>query len=86
MEEARAIVRGWKQRPRRATFVDEWDRLLSLPIEDVRRKITRRTPDADRLRLSSPFALTKTRVMTADQRIKLWQKVKHPGPIARRTN
>lgn len=68
------VVRGWKRFPNPAAFVVQWDRLLSRPIMELRREITRRTPDADRLRASSPFALIPTRVMSADQRIRLWHK------------
>ena len=58
LEEARDIVRGWKQEQERPTYVDQWDELLWRSVDEVRREIVRRTPDATRLRLSSPFYLT----------------------------
>ncbi len=82
VDEARVVVRDWKRRSNHVAVAEEWECLLSLPIEQLRREITRRTPDADRLRASSPFALTATRVVSADQRAQLWQKVKRPTRIA----
>jgi hypothetical protein len=86
VDEARVVVRDWKRHPDHATFVEEWERLLSLPIEQLRREITRRTPEADRLRASSPFALIATRVMSTDQRTQLWQKIRPPVHIAHGTS
>lgn len=36
-------------------FVREWMSLLDKDVDTVRRKITERSPDMDRLRISSPF-------------------------------
>ncbi|NKK58820.1 hypothetical protein GFM44_23265 [Rhizobium leguminosarum bv. viciae] len=35
--------------------LDEWRELLSRPVEEVRRLLTARTEDMDRLRIDSPF-------------------------------
>jgi hypothetical protein len=72
LDEAREVVRGWLRDPEHARFADEWYRLLSLPVADVRREITRRTPEAERLRVSSPFALTPTEVVRGEERGRLW--------------
>ena len=66
LDEAREVVRRWKRESPRATYVEAWDSLLSRSIEDVRREIVRRTPEAERLRVSSPFALTPTRVVSGE--------------------
>ena len=63
LDEAREVVRAWKRESRHPLFVKEWDRLLSQPVEQVRREITRRTSEADRLRSSSPFAVIPTKVV-----------------------
>jgi hypothetical protein len=67
LDEAREVVRAWKAEPRHPLFVEEWEGLLSYPLEEVRREITRRTPEADRLRVSSPFALTPTKVVSGGE-------------------
>lgn len=64
--EAREVVDGWKRDPRHPYYVDAWDHLLSRSIDDVRREIVRRTPEAARLRTSSPFPLAATRVALDD--------------------
>lgn len=71
LDEGRAVVRAWKRDERRASFVDEWESILSGSVEDVRREIVRRTPDLDRLRSSSPFYLTPTRVLSPENRLRL---------------
>ena len=86
IDEARGVVRGWQRQPDHAGFVTEWARLLSLPVSQLRCEITRRTPDADRLRASSPFALIPSRIVSADQRVRLWEKINRPAPIARGKN
>jgi hypothetical protein len=63
LDEAREVVRAWKCESRHPLFVEEWDTLLARPMEQVRREIIRRTPEADRLRASSPFAVIPTKVV-----------------------
>ena len=58
--QARLVLDRWKQAaPDHGWqgWLEEWDKLLALPVERVRREIVRRTETADRLRISSPFAL-----------------------------
>ena len=71
MDEARAIVRAQKLDHAVAGSADEWDRLLSRPVHEVCREITRRTPAAVRLRIDSPFYLTPTRAVSEAQRLRL---------------
>ena len=72
LDEAREVVRVWKREDPHPSYVDDWDRLLSLPVEAVRREITRRTPEARRLRVSSPFPLTPSGVVDGKERERLW--------------
>lgn len=67
LDEAREVVRRWKSDGRTPSYVDAWAELLSRPVDEVRREITRRTPEAARLRVSSPFALTATRVIRGEE-------------------
>lgn len=53
-----------------------WRELLSRPLDEVRREITRPTERMTELRISSPFAVTPTKVMTEEQRLRLWKKIK----------
>jgi len=71
LDEARDVVRAWKQDFPRPFYVDEWDKLLARPIEEVRREIVRRSPHLNRLRISSPFALTPTKVMQGENLARL---------------
>lgn len=68
LDEARALVRAWRGAPLRTAAVDEWDALLGRSLPEVRAAITRRTRDADRLRIDSPFFVTRTRIVSDDQR------------------
>ena len=78
LDEAKEVVRRWKSAPRRPSYVNAWDRLLSRTVEEVRREITRRTPEADRLRVSSPFALTPTKVLRGGDIRRLRRTVSRP--------
>ena len=82
LDEARAVVAKWKCESRHATFVDDWERLLARPLSEVRREITRRTPDAYRLRVSSPFPLIPTQVVSTVDMSRLRRLASRP-PIAR---
>lgn len=68
LDEARALVRAWRGAPLRTMVVDQWDALLDRPLSEVRAAITRRSRDADRLRIDSPFFVTQTRIVSEDQR------------------
>jgi hypothetical protein len=81
LEEARAVVRAWKQDNPHPSYVDEWDDLLSRPLESVRRQITRRTPTLTRLRISSPFYLTPTRVLSEADRLRLRRTISAPATV-----
>lgn len=75
LDEARAVVAAWQAEAGHPAYVDDWAALLARPASVVRREITRRSPEATRLRLSSPFALTPTKVMSAEQIDRLWKTV-----------
>lgn len=81
LDEAREVVRGWKQNNGNPSYVEAWERLLSRPADEVRREITRRTPQATRLRISSPFALTPTRLLDRDSLARL-RRVISQAPTA----
>jgi hypothetical protein len=81
LEEARAVVRAWMQDDPHPSYVDEWNVLLSLPLETVRREITRRTPTLTRLRISSPFYLTPTRVLSEADRLRLRRAISRPVTV-----
>ncbi len=66
LDEAREVVRGWKRKSGNPSYVKDWERLLSISVDEVRREITRRTPQATRLRISSPFALIRTKLLDRD--------------------
>ena len=83
LDEARAVVAHWKRQPIRASYVDEWAALLDGPVERVRRDIVRRTPESNRLRRSSPFALTATQVLAAEGAVRLRKRLSRPVLIAR---
>jgi len=60
IDQARLVLDRWRQAdPGQGwrSWIEEWGRLLRLPVERVRMEIVRRTETADRLRISSPFAL-----------------------------
>jgi hypothetical protein len=73
--EARDLVRIWRGAPRHASFVEDWQRLLSLPVRDVRREIVRRSPAAARLRATSPFPLIPTQILPEQAIARLWRLV-----------
>lgn len=72
VDEAREVVRDWKTDDPHPHYVEEWERILSLSVLEVRREITRRTPEANRLRVSSPFPLTRTAVLGNEEKERLW--------------
>jgi len=41
------------------TFIHNWSEFLSLPVSEIRHRLTRRDEQMTRLRLSSPFMLAK---------------------------
>jgi hypothetical protein len=74
IEEARRVVDAWSRgTPHPPLFVREWRRLLSSSADVVGREIVHHAPDAERLRGSSPFALTPSRLLTRDQVRRLWR-------------
>lgn len=72
VDEAKAVVQVWKGAAFRPTFVAEWDGLLSAPVAVVRREIVRTTPEAERLRGTSPFALIPRQFLSSARIRKLW--------------
>jgi hypothetical protein len=60
VDQARLVLGRWKQAHADRgwqSWIAEWESLLGLPVDKIRNEIVRRTERADRLRLSSPFAL-----------------------------
>jgi hypothetical protein len=76
LEEARARVAPRPRSTPEPTWTTAWRDLLSRPLDEVRREITRPTERMTELRISSPFALTPTKVMSEDQRLRLWKKIR----------
>lgn len=76
IDEAREVVEDWIRAsgPQRPTYVDEWREILAQPTDAVRREIIRRTQRMTRLRISSPFPLMRTRLLSQDQRLALYSK------------
>ena len=57
--EVQAVIARWRQRrgPARSDrYLDEWEQLLMLPIEDLERAVCADTEHAAALRSTSPFA------------------------------
>ncbi|MCP5365224.1 MAG: GNAT family N-acetyltransferase [Hyphomicrobiales bacterium] len=74
VDEARQVVASWIAADRSPpSFVSAWRRLVSAPKERLVEQIIRRTPEAERLRESSPFALIPSRLLTPRQVERLWR-------------
>lgn len=65
--EARSIADAWASDPDAPTFALAWSALLARPLPEVRRAITRRGPEAARLRTTSPFYLLARPVLPTEQ-------------------
>jgi hypothetical protein len=55
VDSARRALDAMEDRIGHTPYMDEWRDILSGPSSEVRRKITGRDEDMDRLRISSPF-------------------------------
>lgn len=76
IDRARAVVDTWSRgTPHPPAFVKEWRQVLACPVEVVRREIVHHTPQADRLRGSSPFALIPSWFLTREQVRRFWRMV-----------
>jgi GNAT superfamily N-acetyltransferase len=74
IDEARAVVDTWSSgAPYPPAFVKEWRHALALPADAIRREIVRHTPQADRLRGCSPFALIPSWLLTLKQVRRFWR-------------
>jgi len=77
VEHARAVLDGWKTSAEDrgwSGWIEEWDKLLGLPLPALRKAITCRTETAQRLRLSSPFAVVPDLMITdIDTRKRIWR-------------
>jgi hypothetical protein len=81
IDDARRILQEWQRTRPQALWMEEWGALLSLPIPSLRRELTRRTERADRLRISSPFAVTPgVGIAAEDLRRRLWRMAKRGTP------
>jgi hypothetical protein len=57
VEEAKHRIWAWRQQGQiDAGYADEWERVLNLPLPDIRRVITDDSPPSADLRQNSPFA------------------------------
>lgn len=57
VEEARYVLYRWRAQGHiDDRYADAWERLLELPVRDIKRAIVEEGPDADDLRQNSPFA------------------------------
>ena len=77
VEQARTVVR---QRPDEPRWVRDWREVLSLPIEEIHREITRPTERMRWLRIDSPFALLPGTILPDPVRRRLWAKIRHTAP------
>jgi GNAT superfamily N-acetyltransferase len=74
LEEARGVIEAWfAGNAYPPSFAKEWRRLLSAPASVVGEEISRHTPEAERLRGSSPFALIPSRLLTREQVQRFWR-------------
>lgn len=80
LEKARARIGHPPSEPPEPLWVTWWRELLSRPLDEVRREITRPTQHMTELRISSPFALAFP--MSDEQRIRLWKKISRTTHLA----
>jgi hypothetical protein len=80
VEHARAVLEGWKTSAEDRGWsgcIEAWDKLLGLPLPALRKAITCRTETAQRLRLSSPFAVVPDLMITdIGTRKRIWRVAK----------
>jgi len=74
MDEGQQVVAAWLGgNPSPPAFAIAWQRLVYAPQDRLVKQIVRRTPEAERLRDSSPFALIRSRLLTPRQVERLWR-------------
>ena len=75
IERARNVL-DWKRQRLDLDCYAEWERLLDLGAEEVRRRIVQRSEEMTRLRLSSPLGLVDGAFFDIDLRRRIWRKAK----------
>lgn len=73
VEQARTVVQEREGEPR---WVCDWREVLSLPVDDIRREITRPTEHMRWLRVDSPFASIGSGFSTVPQRRRIWRRMR----------
>jgi ParB-like chromosome segregation protein Spo0J len=77
------VERDWGYVP----ALDEWRELLKRPIEEIRRAMTARTENMDRLRIDSPFYLLSRQGLDftdEDERRRIWWIAKRVAGVSTR--
>lgn len=83
---ARAVLDRWRRSQPPASWMAEWDALLQLPVPALREALVRRTEAADRLRISSPFALVDAvSIKDVALRRRLWRVARRGASEPSRT-
>ncbi len=78
---ARDTLEQWRHTRPYALWMDEWASLLRLPVSELRRELTRRTEEANRLRISSPFAVSDdVSIKDLSLRRRLWRVARRGMP------
>jgi len=76
VEQAKAVLDRMARTSLHKTWVDEWREILELPVEEIRRRITRRDEHGILLRVNSPFGDLEGGVTDVATRARLWRKAK----------
>lgn len=87
IESARSVIESRPFTRTDRTYVDEWRRLLGQPVSSIARVLTSRSPESNRLRLSSPFPFVDAlKINDEELRRRLWSAAKKPfaNPTSRR--
>ena len=67
--------------------IDEWHDILEMDIFDIRRALTARTEEMDRLRIDSPFMLLREHGLDftdTEERTRIWRLAKRVATISTR--
>jgi hypothetical protein len=72
LERARARVRGWRAEGTLEAYREEWDRILAMPLDALKRAVVEDSEGARARRQASPFAGT----LEPRERWKLWRAVR----------
>lgn len=76
LRHAQAIVDQWSSAADPADFVEDWRRLLALPVDELCRAIISRDEHIRWLRASSPFMAIGSKFLSEGDRRRLWKIMK----------